>query len=66
MNRIRRCNKTIVFALWLAIATFLPACLLAQVDTGGVTGTVTDPTGAVVPGVKVTLTNNATGIAETT
>ena len=65
MNRIRRCNKTMTFVLWLAVAMFMPACLFAQVDTGGVTGTVTDPTGAVVPGVKITLTNNATSIAET-
>ena len=66
MNRIRRCNKIIVFTLWLAAVMFMPACLSAQVDTGGVTGTVTDRSGAVVPGVKVTLTNNATSVVETT
>ena len=66
MNQSRRCSPTIVFALLLAIAMFLPACLPAQVDTGGVTGTITDPTGAAVPGAKITLTNNATGIIETT
>ena len=66
MISIQRCNKTVVVALWLAIAVFLPVSLFAQVDTGGVTGTVTDRTGAVVPGAKITLTNNATSIAETT
>ena len=66
MKRILRCNKAMMFALWLAAAMMLPVGLFAQVDTGGVTGTVTDPTGAVVPGVKITLTNNATSIAETT
>ena len=66
MISIPRCNKTVVVALWLAIAVFLPVSLFAQVDTGGVTGTVTDRTGAVVPGAKITLTNNATSIAETT
>src|SRR6185437_10449684 len=66
MNRILGRNKTMLFAIWLAVVTLLPVGLFAQVDTGGVTGTVTDPTGAVVPGVKVTLTNNATSVAETT
>lgn len=66
MNRSRRCNKTVVCVLWLAVAMLLPPCLSAQVDTGGVTGTVTDPTGAVVPGVKVTLTNSSTSVTETT
>jgi hypothetical protein len=66
MNQIRRSSKMIVFVLWLAVAMFLPAFLCAQVDTGGVTGTVTDPSGAAVPGAKVTLTNNATSLVETT
>lgn len=35
--------------------------LHAQVDQGTITGTVTDPQGAVIPGVQVTLTNVDTG-----
>jgi len=35
---------------------------LAQQATGSVLGTVTDPAGAVLPGVKITVTNTATGI----
>src|ERR1700722_752340 len=36
--------------------------LFAQVDTGGVTGTVTDSTGAIVPNVMIKLINDATTV----
>ena len=38
----------------------------AQQDAATVTGEVTDPSGAVVPGATVTVTNVGTGIALTT
>ena len=38
------------------------ACLLAQVPTGEFTGTITDPTGAVVAAATVTVSNPATGV----
>ncbi|MCI0660035.1 MAG: TonB-dependent receptor [Acidobacteria bacterium] len=37
----------------------------AQVDTGTILGTVKDASGAVVPRVKVVLTNKGTGVAQT-
>ena len=38
-----------------------PALLHAQADRGTITGTITDPSGAVIPGVQVTATDPATG-----
>jgi Carboxypeptidase regulatory-like domain/TonB-dependent Receptor Plug Domain len=50
------------FVLLAVFALLLPSGMLAQnVVTGGISGTVTDPSGAVVPGAKLTLKNNATG-----
>jgi Carboxypeptidase regulatory-like domain/TonB dependent receptor len=56
-----------------AVATLVALfCLLASApasaqafDTGTVAGTVTDPTGAVMPHVKITITNTGTGIVHT-
>ncbi len=47
-----------LLALFLCL---LPAAVFAQLDRGAITGLVTDPTGAVVPGVKITVRNTATG-----
>ncbi len=44
--------------------TAMPA-LYAQVDTGGLTGTVTDPSGAIVPGAQVTERNLGTNATRT-
>ena len=55
----------LVFSALLLLCLAAPTSLLGQVDTGGVTGTVTDSTGAVVPGAQITLTNTATHIVET-
>lgn len=38
----------------------------AQVDTGAIAGTVSDPSGAVVPAAKVTLTNEGTAFSTST
>jgi len=38
------------------------AALFAQAGRGGISGLITDPTGAIIPGAKVTAVNHATGI----
>src|ERR1700732_761591 len=51
--------------LLLFVCLLLPYRLAAQIDTGGITGTVHDSAGAVVVGARVTLTNEATGVKTT-
>ena len=49
----------------LVLALMLPALLPAQNTSCGLSGTVLDPGGAVVPGVKVTLTGEGNGFVRT-
>ena len=53
--------KRALLATCLALLTALS--LVAQYGRGVILGTITDPSGAVVPGVKVTATNIATNEA---
>lgn len=51
-------------SFWVLSCLLVSATLgLAQRDLGTVTGTVTDAQGAAIPNAKVTLTNDATGVA---
>ena len=53
-------------ALFLALLLGAAAPAGAQTFRGGISGRVTDATGAVLPGVTVTVTNDATAVSRTT
>ena len=59
-------NVLVWILILLSVPVFGNRAALAQLDTGGITGTVTDPAGAVVPGAKITLTNNGTAVSTVT
>src|SRR5208337_2815544 len=50
------------FCPLVVVCLLFPTLLAAQGATGRIIGRVSDPTGAVLSGVKVTLTNQATGV----
>jgi hypothetical protein len=54
-----------MLVLLSAFALLLPVMVQAQTAVSGVTGVVTDPAGAVVPGVNVTLTDTKTSKEQT-
>lgn len=59
-------KKSVLFALLLFPLVIGTPVAKAQVTTGTFVGTVTDPSGAVIPGVKITVTSVATGFRRTT
>lgn len=57
-----RKNLFIIALLYCLATLYFAFVLPAQtIVTGGFSGTITDPTGATVPGVTLTLTSNTTG-----
>jgi len=55
----------LLLVVLFSLFAFAPSALFAQGNTGTVSGTVTDSSGAVVAGATVTLTYSATGSART-
>jgi hypothetical protein len=62
-NRSSICLLAGIFAL-LVLAMGLVPYAHAQAGTADVLGTITDQTGAVIPGAQITLTNTGTGIVK--
>src|SRR5579871_1171314 len=54
------------FVLVVVLIAFVSLQAFAQTETGTIVGTVTDPSGAVVTGATVTVTNKAMGATRTT
>jgi hypothetical protein len=58
MTNLRRC----VLPLFLVLTS--AACLAQSTNAGDIRGTVTDASGAQIPGVKITVTNVDTGVSK--
>ena len=63
--RVRACITGLLAVLVIA-AAIAPSLMAQSLVSGDLTGTVTDPSGAVVSGATVTLTNSGTGATRTT
>src|SRR4051794_29675005 len=63
-SRTSQCAGALLMLL-LALATAAPTPVFAQVETGQIAGTVSDPQGAVVAGASITVTSKGTGALRT-
>src|SRR5579875_3277836 len=66
LRRLQQILSPLHLAAWLAVAvlTLAGLSLSAQTDQGTITGTITDPQGAVIPHAHVTLTEPSTGFVQ--
>jgi hypothetical protein len=65
-NGVRVMRLLALPVIALALSLMGAHGLYAQVDTGAIQGTVKDPSGAVIPGAKLTLTNEGTNLTLST
>lgn len=65
MRRKLAVPGTPLVVLFAALIAVCPGTASAQVDTGSITGTVADASGAVVPGASVTITEQSTSQKQT-
>ena len=63
--RVRYLANSLVSAVLLSLLVLMPLASFGQVTTTNMNGTVTDSSGAAVPGAQVTITNTGTGYTRT-
>ncbi len=61
-----RCGMSIACCIFVFMLTMFSAASLSAQTAGIISGHVADPTGAVIPGASITLTNTATNTSRTT
>jgi hypothetical protein len=65
INRRREAmvKRSVIAGAWCALfLALLTSSTTAQIGTSSISGLVTDPAGAVIPGARVTITNQATNV----
>src|SRR5437867_3268148 len=65
MQRHRRGERPWLAVLAAVLLVSVPSAVQAQIDTGSISGLITDQTGAALPGVTVTVTATTTGQVRT-
>jgi outer membrane receptor protein involved in Fe transport len=60
------CLSTLIFVLSFALGLIIPSRGFAQATSGTLSGTITDPSGAVIPNANVTITDADRGTTLTT
>ena len=60
-NRLTRCSTTFLFFLLILVSSRLS---WSQTNTSSISGTVTDSTGALLPGASITVANAASGTTQ--
>jgi hypothetical protein len=66
LRKTRRLTSAVIFLLVIPLALPIAPLAMAQSSKGILVGTVTDPTGAVISGASVKITNTATGVVRET
>ena len=66
MLKIYRLQKLVLMSCLFSLMLYAPCALLAQgVTAGSIQGTITDTSGAVIPGATITVTNVGTNVSKT-
>src|SRR5579862_2067234 len=61
---LKTVGRVVVVAILACLSLLWVKAAHAQAETGDIVGTVTDASGAVVPGASVTATNTGTGVSQ--